>query len=66
MDAAAQIEEIRELHFLNSSRFEAGKFSCAIDCFLELWLGKVSYFWVTKEKVILSSYSVLCRVNIVL
>ena len=44
MDAAAQIEEIRELHLLNSSRFEAGKFSCAIDCFLELWLGKVSYF----------------------
>ena len=44
MNASAQIEEIRELDFLNSSRFEAGQFSCAIDCFLELWLRKVSYF----------------------
>ena len=44
VDAATQIEEIRELHFLNSSRFEAEKFLCAIDCFLELWLRKVSYF----------------------
>ena len=44
MNASAQIEEIRELDFLNSSRFEAGQFSCAIHCFLELWLRKVSYF----------------------
>ena len=44
MNTFPQIEEIRELHFLNSSRFEAGKFSCAIGCFLELQLRKVSYF----------------------
>ena len=43
MNASSQKEEIRELHFLNSSRFEAGKFSCAFECFLELWLRKVSY-----------------------
>ena len=36
------IERSEELHFMNASTFEAGKFSCAVDCFLELWLRKVS------------------------
>ena len=44
VNVSTQMEEIRELHFLNSSRFEAGKFSCVVDYFLELWLRKVSYF----------------------
>ena len=44
LNAAAQMEEIRELHFLNLNRFEAVKFSCGIDSFLELWLRKISYF----------------------
>ena len=29
---------IEKLHFLNSSRLVPGKFSCAVDCFLEIWI----------------------------
>ena len=29
---------IRKLHFINSVRDRQGKYSCAIDCFLELWV----------------------------
>ena len=38
------MEEIKEFHFLNSSKFKSGTSSCAVDCFLELWLRNVSYF----------------------
>ena len=36
------MESFQELHFINASRFEEGKFSCAVDCFLEIWLRKLS------------------------
>ena len=29
-------------HFMNASRFLPGKFSCAIDCFLEVWIHSLS------------------------
>ena len=32
---------VRELHFLNFSRIVPGYFSCAFDCFLEIWLRKI-------------------------
>ena len=38
------MEIVRELHLLNGNRFEPGKFSCALDCFLELWMKKIDRF----------------------
>ena len=37
------MESFQELHFMNAARFEEGKFSFAVDSFLELWLKKLFY-----------------------
>lgn len=37
---------INKLHFLNSCHHTAGKFSCAVDCFLETWIHCVSNLFV--------------------
>ena len=33
------------LHFMNCSRTAPGFFSCAVDCFLEIWLRKISHMF---------------------
>ena len=36
------MRHITELHFQNSARIVPGSFSCAVDCFLEIWFRKIS------------------------
>lgn len=37
------VSTIREVHFMNSVRLYPGKYSCAIDSFLEIWFNKLAY-----------------------
>lgn len=54
------MEIVRELHFLNGNRFDPGEFSCALDCFLELWLEKIDRFMGKRtESYIIRLLSVL-------
>ena len=40
-----------ELHFINFSRTAPGFFSCAIDCFLEIWLGHISRIFTSASRI---------------
>ena len=54
------MEIVREFHFLNGNKFDPGKFSCALDCFLELWLEKIDRFMGKRtESYIIRLLSVL-------
>ena len=35
----------QKFHFLNACRVYSGRFSCAVDCFLEIWIHTVSGFY---------------------
>ena len=42
---------INELHFINLSRTAPGFFSCATDCFLEIWLKHISRIFTPTSRI---------------